>query len=199
MMPLTTTFYINRLIFVSGASLKQYQPSSHQHQNVLRELMIRTNQNCLVSFLKRCTSLNSARWIETSILVIANFGFVALMHMAPVRATPLKLMCSYIYEGKAYKEIYIVDSEQLLVEISYPFAPSQEERNIIESLIVESTSPVIVVARLQTGNSHYFKYEINKVKLEIKTFSVSLVAGVQPMTTRTCKRIKDFPSHQSKI
>ena len=121
------------------------------------------------------------------------------MHLEPVRATPLKLMCSYLYEGKAYKEIYIVDSEQLLVEISYPFAPSKEDRNIIESLIIQSTSPVIVVASLQTGNSHYFKYEINKVNLEIKTFSVSLVAGVQAMTTRTCKRIKDSPSHQIKI
>ncbi len=185
--------------FFSGASLKEYQPSSHQHQNVLRELMIRPNQNCLASFLKRCTNLNSTSWIETSILVIGTFGFVALMHIAPVRATPLKLMCSYIYEGKAYKEIYIVDPEKLLVEISYPFAPSEEDRNIIERLIVESTSPVIVVARLQTSNSHYFKYEINKVNLEIKTFSVSLVAGVQAMTTRTCKRIKNSPSHQIKI
>ena len=185
--------------FFSGASLKEYQPASHQHQNVLRELMIRPNQNCLASFLKRCTNLNSTSWIETSILVIGTFGFVALMHIAPVRATPLKLMCSYIYEGKAYKEIYIVDPEKLLVEISYPFAPSEEDRNIIERLIVESISPVIVVARLQTSNSHYFKYEINKVNLEIKTFSVSLVAGVQAMTTRTCKRVKDSPSHQIKI
>lgn len=160
--------------------------------------MIRTNQNSLVSFLSRSTNLNSSSWIETSILVIASFGFITLMHIEPVRATPLKLMCSYIYEGKTYKEIYIVDSKQLLVEISYPFAPSEEERNIIESLIIESTSPVIVVARLQTGNSHYFKYEINKINLEIKTFSVSFVAGVQPMTTRTCNRIEDFPSHQSK-
>ena len=199
MMPLTATVYINTQIFVSGASLKQYQPSSHQHQNVLKELMISTNQNCLVSFLKSFTYLNSASWIETSILLIATFGFVALMHIEPVRATPLKLMCSYIYEGKTYKEIYIVDSEQLLVEISYPFAPSEEDRNVIERLIVESTSPVTVVAKLQTSNSHYFKYEINKVNLEIKTFSVSFVAGVQPMTTRTCKRIKDFPSHQSKV
>ena len=161
--------------------------------------MIRTNQNPLVSFFKSFTNLNSASWIETSILLIATFGFVALMHIEPVRATPLKLMCSYIYEGKTYKEIYIVDSEQLLVEISYPFAPSEEERNIIESLIIQSTSPVIVVASLDTVNSHYFKYEVNKVNLEIKTFSVSFVAGVQPMTTRTCKRIKDSPSHQIKI
>ena len=92
-----------------------------------------------------------------------------------------------------------MNSEQLLVEISCKFAPSEEERNIIENLIVESTSPVIVIARLQTGNTHYFKYEINKLNLEIKTFSVSFVAGVQPMTTRTGKTIKDFPSHQSKI
>ena len=67
------------------------------------------------------------------------------MHIEPVRATPLKLMCSYIYEGKTYKEIYIVDSEQLLVEISYPFAPSEEERNIIESLMVNPPHQLLLL------------------------------------------------------
>ena len=160
--------------------------------------MIRTNPTCFVTFLKRYTLYNSESWLAMPAIGIGIFALVALMHIAPLKANPIKLMCSYIYEGKSYKEIYLVDSEQLLVEISYPFAPSEEERNIIESLIVESSSPVIVVAKLQTDNTHYFQYEINKVKLEVKTFSVSLIAGVQPMTTRTCKRIQAITSNKSK-
>ncbi len=160
--------------------------------------MIRTNPNFFVDVLKRYSHLNSESWIAKQTIVIAIISLVTLMHMAPVKATPIKLLCSYVYEGKSYKEIYLVDSEHLLVEIRYPFAPSEEERNIIESLIIESSSPTIVVARLQTDDSHYFKHEINKVNLEVKTFSVSLIAGVQQMTTRSCTRIQTFMSHNSK-
>ena len=117
------------------------------------------------------------------------FLLPSLFVVAEVKATAVVIFCSYYYGDKVYDELYLVDHQLPLVQIRYPFAPTEAQRNFVETLIVDSSAENVIVARLPTDKNHYFNYKINTEQLIVQVTSVNATAAAQAMAIRTCKNV----------